>query len=357
MKPEIAEYKQMDTTDESDVESVDETESTKLNGNGVSVEEAPIETLKKQQKQLINGATTGDLKCEIKEYEARYSLNGTRQVKEKGQKEDADDEKSQYAVRAYKYYSRDGKIEEMRVEIHSPSIQDALRNVVKRYPTQNFDGPVIHLNGWTVAETMGCLYHHRNSLKKYAKNHENLAAKMHILTLITYTEREFRRAIHRYESSVTYSKTPSIGFDDVWMVFKPGELAFYDAARKTESILEIHKASFIPGDCRRWEITAKVFAHDGVNFGYHHRKFDIKNYEGTIEIAKLLLYPLKFYKGDVEQLRQRMITRGRKFQSLVGVQYRAYAGLAWAVEYERVATSWGGLRHEYPQEAIMVGRP
>jgi hypothetical protein len=75
-------------------------------------------------------------------------------------------------------------------------------------------------------------------------------------------------------------------------------------------------------------IDGKYFEFDGKRFGYGNVAEDIAEFRGARKITSLSCYPLTYCK-DETKIRQSMIERGKKFVSLSGMHYRAYAGMAY----------------------------
>lgn len=55
---------------------------------------------------------------------------------------------------------------------------------------------------------------------------------------------------------------------------------------------------------------------------------EIGEFRGARKITSLSVYPLNYHKNE-QELRQRLIARGKKFVALSGVQYKSYEGMAY----------------------------
>ncbi|KAI1495836.1 hypothetical protein F5X99DRAFT_102437 [Biscogniauxia marginata] len=301
-------------------------------------------------------AQSEEIKCEVKEYEARYDLEGKRILKAvELSSQDADlKDDGKYVMRLYKYYTRDAKIEKVNLEIRSPHIRDALRNVIGSYPEQNFTGHIT-LTGNNESLALACLFHYRKELREYRDNLEDASARQHVLLLVDFAEREFRRDIHRFEASIQ-AATPSVEFRDLWMLFKPNDLVF-SGENHTQSINKVVKVSLYPGSANcpsKWAVTAKALSHDGSHYGYIHRCLEIVAFDGIREVNTLSSYPVKFHL-DQYALRKYLVYRGKKYCSLTGVQHRAYDGEAVMVDKVRTVAYSGRVNTSYPSETIQLG--
>lgn len=78
-------------------------------------------------------------------------------------------------------------------------------------------------------------------------------------------------------------------------------------------------------------LRCKYVDWDGLNFGYRRTIVQIPSYVGTRAIQSLKAYPIE-YHPDEASLRQRLIERGIKTESLAGPHYKAYNGVAWKTD-------------------------
>ncbi|KAH9907710.1 hypothetical protein F4778DRAFT_797798 [Xylariomycetidae sp. FL2044] len=295
-----------------------------------------------------------EMNCEVKEYEARYDHEGKRAVKEVSRKQDADlKDDGKFAMRLYKYYNRESRIEKVNLEIQSPHIQEALRTIVRSYPDQNFTGSVT-LTGNSEWLAMACLFHYKKELRLYGEGLEDTTAKRHVCLTVDLVEREFSRDIRRFESNIA-SSTPSIEFRDLWMLFRPGDLTFSSGNNSySQCINKIVKVMYNAGGMGcvpSWIIIGKAFIHNGSTFGYTHRQLAISAYDGHKDVQSLPVSPLQF-QSENDSIQKLLIARGQKYCSLHGIQYRAYSGVAIAVDKERTVSYTGRASNSFPQEPI-----
>lgn len=311
-----------------------------------------------------NGVTNGDAKsadaadeaagangrkCEVQEYESRYNLKGEQVLKkvEDKKKVDDEDDNSRYAIVSYKYYSRDGALESRSLEILSPHIQLALRTVIKQYPSVSFYADMINIPGLPK-----CIFHYRNELAEYRDKLKDTVAKLHITLVLRLMERELGRSTKLYKALVESANAPpAIGFDDLWMPYRPGEL-LVTGLRERERVLELEE-TYKDHECpKNWIVAAKALTHDGTSFGYVRETFQINPFEGSKFVKDLLIYPLRYHE-DQQTLTEKLIERGRKFASLKGSHYLAYDGISYALGHERDRNVWGAL-DKFPLQTVMV---
>ena len=85
----------------------------------------------------------------------------------------------------------------------------------------------------------------------------------------------------------------------------------------------------------QYRIDCRYINYDGEQFGWVEEKFSISQFKGKLKITSLPIYPL-IYHSDREKVREDMIRRGRKFESLRGIHYMRY-GFKKAGEVETVS--------------------
>ncbi|KAK5956794.1 hypothetical protein OHC33_002282 [Knufia fluminis] len=285
-------------------------------------------------------------KCEVQFYEARYDVKGERELKaldaEKAHKKDADseDEKRKYALSSYKWYTRGGELESSSVEIMSPHIILALQKIINEYPDEHF---------WSDTVTMDSPYkpvfHYRDELAKYAGSLGDEEATAHVKLLLTFCEKENRRAISEYEANVRNAiDKPSIRWSNLWMVYKPGHLLFTGAPSSLRC-MEIVDSWERGGNCPAYIVQGKTFTHDGTRFGYEEHELGQSPYKGMKELSKLRCVPHDYYE-EREMAKKVLTTRGQKFISLKGSHYKTYSGTVSALANVRDWNHYGQFKEE-----------
>jgi hypothetical protein len=201
-----------------DIKPLEKTSEEETSDDGVTFDDIEDDSIS------IDGPTKAaqTMKCEIREYEERRNLKGDKVMKLVEDKVEVDEkgEGKDYAMISYKHYGPDGSLQNSRLEIHSPQIQEALRQVVKKYPGVSFSGETIILH-----DQLRCIFHYREELEKYRLDNDDKTVKWHVHFLLRFMGKELRSSIRSYKAHVeTAPSNPSIEFKDLWMVFVPGEL-------------------------------------------------------------------------------------------------------------------------------------
>lgn len=133
-------------------------------------------------------------------------------------------------------------------------------------------------------------------------------------------------------------KEKLMSFDILWSIFKPGEFIFMpNSFIKQRQVFILHGASYIrtvKNNKISFVVTGWVYDWNGSS-----RTFDrvcvevpIEKFQNQRPITTLPCYPLSYFKGDANDLRTKLIERGKKFRQLCisppGKQMFDYEGMA-----------------------------
>ena len=121
----------------------------------------------------------------------------------------------------------------------------------------------------------------------------------------------------------------AIEFNQLWMVYNPGSFVFSkDGSNDCVSkLIRTEFRALVEQNQRFFVLHCGVVDYDGKKFGQALRMFAIAQFEGSANYKDLSAYPLDSHP-EKQFTVQRLVDRGRKFQSLAGVHYRAYNGIA-----------------------------
>ncbi|PIG85022.1 hypothetical protein AARAC_000654 [Aspergillus arachidicola] len=110
----------------------------------------------------------------------------------------------------------------------------------------------------------------------------------------------------------------------LWALFEPGS-RIVTAPMLNERFLIVDSTEYDPKK-GYFEVHAKCIDWDGKDFGYANIMLPIFQFGGTRRINDLLVFPESFHSSK-DNVRSNAIARGRNFQELHGVHYRAYSGV------------------------------
>lgn len=206
----------------------------------------------------------------------------------------------------------------IQVEIQSPYIQEAVTKVCGHSDFLNTKvSPIVIRKPYLV------LFHYRVELREYAIHPDRTdQEKRYLKVLIDFMAKAFTRDEAEYNRLVPKGQ---VSFPIVWTLFKPEEEVF------------IHDSHFVRcgrvqslqgiGKTEAWRLTTQSWDYDGTFFGPVDDSNALKPFEGICDITSLPVYPARFHKDpDKNDLRQRLIERGRKWKSRVDVTHLSYEG-------------------------------
>ena len=245
-----------------------------------------------------------------------------------------------YVFHVRRIFDPDGKYRKTSIDIKSKLLREVLQDVMgnpkgvslvdetpKLDPNLLFlylDDFRAHLKSLRKLEPAG------KSKKQRRKNQSRLDDKRKQLkVLIKYLDTDYDKIKSSLDPML---RNGLITFDLLWALWKPGTLAYSSTygnldmprvfkVEAAERHATIHKGEF-------YYLDGKYFEFDGKRFGFGHVSEEISEFKGARKITSLPCYPLS-YCSDEAKVRDRLITRGRKFVTLSGMHYKAYNGMAF----------------------------
>ncbi|KAJ3524060.1 hypothetical protein NM208_g12200 [Fusarium decemcellulare] len=121
-------------------------------------------------------------------------------------------------------------------------------------------------------------------------------------------------------------ETGNVTFKDLWQIFAPHDLVvtkFYNV----ETVCRITKYELVePKPCPSyWAIYMEYLDWNGSRCGYASTTANIMEFDGYRRVGSLPAFPLSF-SGSAAAIRQRLTTRGRKFEALRGYHFQSGEG-------------------------------
>ncbi len=289
------------------------------------------------------------LKCELKTFEYRYNWKGEQVLLSVGSRKKLDDPNHMApdsALVLTRFYNQGKEVEHTELEIRSPHLKKAFKEVVPEYKDLSVQTKSIILG-----DGVRYLFYYRTELQEHGRNLEDHTAIEHLMFALTYMYRTLESELHTYYNfvEVPYS-LPSIDFMNLWMVFRPGDY-YYKKIGETEEVLKICKTSRpCRGGC--WTIYGEGIKYDGTNFGFAPQTTTIRPYDGYKPLIDLIAKPLN-YHPDKKSIIERMVQRGKKCTSLHGIHHREYDGTVEAPAVDGRGRI-NGEEDEFPLQAMTV---
>ncbi|EAW11985.1 putative AAA family ATPase [Aspergillus clavatus NRRL 1] len=123
-----------------------------------------------------------------------------------------------------------------------------------------------------------------------------------------------------------------ITFDLLWALFKPNTIAYtptygnQDEPRAFKIEYATKESSFMKGQW--YSIEGRYLEYDGKSFGMGTMAAEVESFKGARKITSLSCYPLKYHR-EAEEVKTKLIERGKKFVALRGMNYRFHKGMAF----------------------------
>lgn len=238
-----------------------------------------------------------------------------------------------------------------QLEIQSPYIKAAMKECVPGF--ENFD----ILNKSIILENEPwCLFHHRQNLIDYhhrcARNNQH-AETEHIQFLLDHMFNTLSAEIRHYNNNFVQKPVylqPGLDFLRLWMAFVPGQFVYVPKShlvceRTHERVFRLKsmsRCSCIRLWCSsyQWTLVLYSITYDGTDFGYKSNTVHIHPYEGVRAIQDLDVMPLEC-SPDHEQIKEKLISRGKRYTGLVGPHYKESIGVAELLSDTRDLTFTG----------------
>lgn len=125
-----------------------------------------------------------------------------------------------------------------------------------------------------------------------------------------------------------------VNFDDLWALFEPGHLV-YTRHNGQDRVFELVSGQFMRSvtseESRFFLLTLKHVDFDGTRFGWTESTSKIPEFRSPVSITSLSAYPLRFHAASHTLIKD-LVARASMFESLAGIHYRAYDGVAFEIE-------------------------
>ncbi|KAI1130964.1 P-loop containing nucleoside triphosphate hydrolase protein [Nemania abortiva] len=234
--------------------------------------------------------------------------------------ENEETEKYAVLIRNRKSYDSRKKLEIDSIVIQSPLLKNILHDPLKDYP-----GVVTTLSRLIFSAPFKPFVHRRRQLDAAFSEECDEDTRNHITLLKDVLHGELGDIIATTED---YIKQRVVSYEEIWTIFEPGCIVYATrsgkpiAARLVDSQFIKHH---LIGPC--FQLRCDKVDWDGSQFGYDETPFFITPFEGTVPITELDCFPISYHPNE-EAVREKLIARGRQFETLAGYHYKSYTGRA-----------------------------
>lgn len=274
---------------------------------------------------------TDELRCELKTFESRYNSKGEPVILNVGSRQDIDPPGIKYSCASQsafvltRRFDEGGKLQSSQLEIRSLHVKAALKAVVPEYRDLN-----IRAQSVVISAELRCLFRYRKEIQVYGSTQvTDPIAITHLIFILEYMYETLQKEIASYTLNVEHAMAPlapNIEFDNLWMVFRLDEFIFIDG-HGSFGTAAVFKFCYMRKEGADWHIHARAIDYNGTNFGLVHRLAVIDHYDGHKELKDLSAFPLQYHPRK-EEIKAKMVLRGKKFIALHGRHHRMYDGIA-----------------------------
>jgi hypothetical protein len=168
----------------------------------------------------------------------------------------------------------------------------------------------------------------KKETKKKAKKLADLKAAQ-LKVLIKYLDTDYAET---KKTLYPLLEANMITFDLLWALYKPNTIAYtstygnQDEPRAFKIEYAAKESSFMKGQW--YSIEGRYLEYDGKSFGMGTMAAEVEFFKGVRKITSLGCYPLKYHR-EAEEVKAKLIERGKKFVALGGMNYRFHKGMAF----------------------------
>lgn len=216
--------------------------------------------------------------------------------------------------------SSDGKkVEKVVVNINSQHLKDLLKEAIGSYPGVSLDTKDI-----TLTQPCRLLYHYLPEIKQHGEKFEaGSEAAAHYRVLLNHINEEFDETIQEADN---LREQGVMSYQHLWTVFKPKSIAFARVLGQIQAF-RVQDSFYVCGQNPRMALNLQQVDFDGKRFGHRTEQLCIPAYLGAVAINKLDVVPRIFFP-HVEEVEQRLIARGRRFEQYAGIHFAEHAAVA-----------------------------
>jgi len=214
------------------------------------------------------------------------------------------------------------------IEAQSPRLRKVLDLVFSDYPSWYPDG-----TPYAVAPPFKPYVHRWDALQEITKRtgDEKTAEELQLLV------RELAPRVAGHLTALSKAnETGTITFEDLWLILAPGCRMLSKKAGSLQ-VSKLVEALYIPAIPQKqpahYVLTLASVDWNGAHCGLKVDVETIMDYSDAISITKLVAYPVEFAE-DWDLKKEKLLARGRKFESLQGFHTKTCSGKKFMLEMD-----------------------
>lgn len=246
------------------------------------------------------------------------------------------DEFDQYIFTVRRRFDWENKYQETVVNIKSKPLREALSTVMDGVKGVSFVQESSDIDPNMLFLYLEETRAYMKKLKKIGKNARKRKTRKasavkasHLRILVKYLDKDYadiKKTLYPLLNS------NMITFDLLWALFKPNTIVYTttyghsDEPRCFKLEYATKESSFMKGSW--YSVEGRYLEFDGKSFGMGSMSAEVEAFKGARKISSLACFPLKYHR-DVEEVTSKLVTRGKKFVGLGGMNYRFHKGMAF----------------------------
>ncbi|KAK4172035.1 ATPase family AAA domain-containing protein 3B [Triangularia setosa] len=277
------------------------------------------------------------MKCDFKQLDRRYDDNDEPYIEErkvKKEKKPKFKKKDWWRLHAFcivRHYGDDDELDDTYLYVNAQKIRELLNDIIGNYP-----GDPINIDDVQIHAPYNALFHYREELEKEGLKRfqgENLDGptdpeSLKQLNLLTdWIKSHFDLEIAAYEKCLSSTDHKAISYDKLWTLFPPGEIV-YSKVNDQNRAFRVVDSHYNESPCKAFAIRVEFVDFDGTHLGFREQHLMVGTYPGNQELELMDAIPFKLLHQSSE-IREELVARGRKFESLVGQHFMQYNGIAF----------------------------
>lgn len=202
------------------------------------------------------------------------------------------------------------------IVVQSTALKTALAEILDGYP-----GVFCNLDRLVFKAPFAPFVHRWGTFLEYMKKDElDFTTKEHITLLHEILRKELADTIKAFEDYVTNG---IVTFEHAWIVFQPGTVVMSQSGAGEQIALRMKSGSYkvSDDDGNFFSLKCQCVDWNGTFFGWAEEYLKLPEFEGIQPINELQVFPLAFHP-TIENTKQALIERGKRFAALSGYHYR-----------------------------------
>ncbi|KAI1860609.1 hypothetical protein JX265_009072 [Neoarthrinium moseri] len=289
--------------------------------------EAP--TNDEKSKALEDGKSADEdqdqaMKCEIKHLDRRYDDKDEQYFVERKDEVKKPEQKDWWRLFAFcvvRHYDSDNELSYTRLYVNPQPIRQLLYDVIGNYPSDPID-----VDDTQIEAPYHSLFYYRKQLeaegmKRFDGDAEALSQ---LQLLLNWTDTHFELDTAARNRCLN-GDVNAIAYDRLWTLFPPGTIIYcklLEQHRAFRVVENWYDTSELPG----LSLKVQFIDFDGERIGTRKLELFVPKYTGTQDLSELPTMPLDLL-ADVDEVREALTTRGRKFERYIGQHYEQYNGV------------------------------